>query len=99
MRSLVCTLALMALSSVAVSAQQTQFDILITNGTIIDGSGASRFRGDIAIKDNRIVRVEHGSIRAPQAKRTIDATGLIVAPGFIDLHAHLDPLPQMPAFR
>lgn len=89
-------MAALVLSSAAVSAQQTQFDILITNGTIVDGTGAARFRGDVAIKDNRIVRLERGSIRAPQAKRTIDATGLIVAPGFIDLHAHLDPLPQMP---
>src|SRR6185503_3540097 len=50
----------------------------------------------IAITGDRVVRIERGSIPTGLAKRTIDARGLIVAPGFIDLHAHLDPLPQMP---
>src|SRR4051794_20355804 len=72
------------------------YDLVITNGTIIDGSGASRFRGDVAVTKGQIVRVEHGSIAITGAKRVIDATGLIVAPGFIDLHAHLEPLPDMP---
>src|SRR5262245_4510593 len=71
------------------------YDLLITNGTIIDGTGAPRYRGDIAITGDRVVRVERGSIRA-NAKRTIDATGLIVSPGFIDLHAHLDPIMNLP---
>ena len=71
------------------------YDLLITNGTIIDGTGVPRYRGDIAITGDRVVRVERGSIRA-SAKRTIDATGLIVSPGFIDLHAHLDPIMNLP---
>src|SRR5215475_11360839 len=71
------------------------YDLLITNGTIIDGTGAPRYRGDIAIMGDHVVRVERGSIRA-NAKRTIDATGLIVSPGFIDLHAHLDPIMNLP---
>ena len=77
-------------------ATQGQYDIVIANGTIIDGTGGPRYRGDVAIVGDRIVRIERGSIPAGSAKRTIDARGLIVAPGFIDLHAHLDPLPQMP---
>jgi dihydroorotase/N-acyl-D-amino-acid deacylase len=72
------------------------YDLVITNGTIIDGTGAARFRGDIAITGDRIVRLERGSIPRGSAKRTIDANGLIVSPGFIDLHAHLDPVMQMP---
>jgi N-acyl-D-amino-acid deacylase len=96
MRSLSAFLSAMVLCAPAVAAQQAQFDVLITNGTIVDGTGAPRFRGDIAINDNRVVRIERGSIRDARAKRTIDATGLIVAPGFIDLHAHLEPLPVMP---
>ena len=77
-------------------AGQGQYDLVIANGTIIDGTGAPRYRGDVAIVGDRVVRVERGSLPANSAKRTIDARGLIVAPGFIDLHAHLEPLPQMP---
>jgi dihydroorotase/N-acyl-D-amino-acid deacylase len=77
-------------------ATQGPYDIVIANGTILDGTGGPRYRGDVAIVGDRVVRVERGSIPTGLAKRTIDARGLIVAPGFIDLHAHLDPLPQMP---
>jgi N-acyl-D-amino-acid deacylase len=72
------------------------YDLVIANGTIVDGTGAARFRGDIAITGDRIVRLERGSIPRGSAKRTIDANGLIVSPGFIDLHAHLDPVMQIP---
>jgi dihydroorotase/N-acyl-D-amino-acid deacylase len=78
------------------AAPSAPYDLVIANGTIVDGSGAPRFRGDVAVSNGRIVRVEHGSIPQAGAKRVIDAIGLIVAPGFIDLHAHLDPLPNMP---
>jgi N-acyl-D-amino-acid deacylase len=89
-------LAMILAAAAQLSAQQATYDLVIANGTIIDGTGAPRYRGDVAITGDRIVRVEHGSIPRGLAKRTIDATGLIVAPGFIDLHAHLEPLPQMP---
>jgi len=62
-------------------------DLVIRNGTIVDGSGAARYRGDIGIGDGRIVEI--GRIRSV-AERTIDADGLIVAPGFIDGHTHMD---------
>jgi len=62
-------------------------DLVIRNGTIVDGSGAARYRGDIGIKDGRLVEI--GRIRS-RAERTIDADGLIVAPGFIDGHTHMD---------
>ena len=54
------------LLSSSLSAQQAQFDVVIANGTIVDGTGAARFRGDVAIKDGRVVRIERGSIRAFQ---------------------------------
>ena len=60
-------------------------DLLIRNGTIADGSGAARYRGDVGIEGDRIVEI--GRIRSV-AERTIDADGLIVAPGFIDGHTH-----------
>jgi N-acyl-D-aspartate/D-glutamate deacylase len=62
-------------------------DLLIRNGTIVDGSGAARYRGDIGIEKGVIVEI--GRIRSA-AERAIDADGLIVAPGFIDGHTHMD---------
>src|SRR6185503_14095024 len=95
MRRLISAGLLLA-AALRVPAQAPHYDLLITNGTIIDGTGAARYRGDVAVTQGRVVRVERGSIPRAEATRVIDASGLIVAPGFIDLHAHLEPLPQMP---
>ncbi|HJS55193.1 MAG TPA: D-aminoacylase [Chitinophagaceae bacterium] len=67
---------------------QSQYDVLIINGKIIDGTGNSWFYGDVAVKDGKIVYV--GKTNNAAASKVIDAKGLIVAPGFIDVHAHIE---------
>jgi N-acyl-D-amino-acid deacylase len=66
------------------------FDLLIKNGMVVDGTGFSRYRADVAIKDGRIAEI--GRIGG-RAEKTIDAEGLFVAPGIIDLHTHYDAQP------
>jgi N-acyl-D-amino-acid deacylase len=73
---------------VTLLAQQKNCDILIRNGKIIDGSGNNWYYGDVAVKNGKIVEV--GRQLNFVATKTIDATGLIVAPGFIDVHTHLE---------
>jgi N-acyl-D-amino-acid deacylase len=63
------------------------YDLKITGGTIVDGTRAPRFAGDVGIKDGKVVALGH----APEeADRTVDAAGLIVSPGFVDIHTHYD---------
>jgi len=73
-----------------------RYDLMITGGTVLDGTGAPGFRADVAIRGDRIVRVSREPLPAGSAARVVDASGKIVAPGFIDLHAHLDPLLRLP---
>ena len=63
------------------------YDIVIKNGTVVDGTGAPRFRADVAVADGQIAEV--GTVTA-SATRVIDAADLIVAPGFVDPHTHYD---------
>jgi NitT/TauT family transport system ATP-binding protein len=65
------------------------YDVKITNGTIVDGTGAKRFVGDVAVKDGDIVAVSQSSLDGDAAE-TLDATGLLVTPGFVDIHTHYD---------
>ena len=75
-----------------------EYDLFIRGGTLVDGSGASRKRADIAIKSGKIAAlVDPADSAEVVAQRSIDATGLVVAPGFIDLHSHSDwvaPIPE-----
>ncbi len=63
-------------------------DLIIRGGTVIDGTGKDGVRADVAIDGERIVRV--GDLTGVDAQRSIDATGKLVTPGFVDLHTHLD---------
>jgi N-acyl-D-aspartate/D-glutamate deacylase len=70
------------------------YDLKITGGTVVDGTGAARFRADIGVKDGRIVevrrRIGDDVDLEGEAAETLDATGRIVAPGFVDIHTHYD---------
>ena len=67
------------------------YDLVIKNGMVVDGSGFSRYRADVAIQDGTIVEI--GKLGGAAATATIDADGLYVAPGIIDLHTHYDAQP------
>jgi len=80
-------LALLATPAAHLAAQQ-QVDVLIRGGTLVDGTGAARRRADVGIKGDRIAFVGDAAASRVTAAKTIDATNLIVAPGFIDPHTH-----------
>jgi N-acyl-D-amino-acid deacylase len=84
LRALFCTMLALALASFALAQASSQtYDIVITGGHIIDGTGSPWYSGDIGIRDGKIVAITNLS-GAPR-KRTIDAAGKVVAPGFIDM--------------
>ncbi|MBV1905893.1 MAG: amidohydrolase family protein [Pseudomonadales bacterium] len=70
------------------SQSDVQFDIQIKNGTIVDGQRTPRFQGDVWINDGKIVQI--GGASPGLAEKVIDASGRVVAPGFVDLHTHYD---------
>ena len=74
--------------------QKSNYDVILVNGQIIDGTGSTPIRSDIGIKNGLIERI--GDLSNAKADRVIDAKELIVSPGFIDLHAHLDPIVKLP---
>lgn len=86
-RVLVLVAATMAPAGGA-QAPAVDFDLLITNGRIVNGTGNPWFLADVGIRDGTIVRI--GDLEEQAATRTIDANGLVVAPGFIDMHTHVD---------
>ena len=87
MRKLI--ILLLCISSIAplkLFAQEA--DVLIINGKVLDGTGNSWFYADLAVKDGRIIKI--GTVKNWHSTRTIDASGLVVAPGFIDVHTHIE---------
>src|SRR5262245_27059281 len=86
-----CRLALVWVSAAlvpALSAAEPPYDLVIRGGRIVDGTGNPWFYGDVGIRAGRLVAV--GRIPRHPASRQINAKGLVVAPGFIDMHSHSD---------
>ncbi len=73
-----------------------EWDVLIVGGAVIDGSGGRPYLADIAIVGDRIAEISTVPLDRTLAVRLIDATNLAVSPGFVDLHAHLDPILRLP---
>src|SRR4051812_35827493 len=81
------TVAIVAVAAHTWSAQPAVlFDVIIRHGTIVDGSGGDRYVGDVAISNGSIARI--GDLSREGAAREVDAPGLVVAPGFINIHTH-----------
>ncbi len=93
--SLVAALTIL-LSGRQASTSSAEFDLIVSRGRIVDGTGNPWFEADLAVKDGRIAEI--GRIDSSRAAKTIDAKGLIVAPGFIDVHTHIEGnILEMPA--
>jgi N-acyl-D-amino-acid deacylase len=80
---LVCVILFAAASLLPAQSTNADFDLIITNGHIIDGTGSPWYSGDVGIRDGKIAAI--GNLSAAPRKRTIDAAGKVVAPGFIDM--------------
>jgi len=81
--------------SLVARGQSANYDIVIRNGRIVDGTGAPARRADVAITQGKIAAI--GTLADARAATVIDAAGLVVAPGFIDVHTHADELDEQPA--
>ncbi|KPJ85567.1 MAG: hypothetical protein AMS18_16195 [Gemmatimonas sp. SG8_17] len=93
MRLRVCVVCLLVLTASCARAPGVgpapltgSFDVIIENGRVVDGTGAAWFYGDVGIRGDRIAAiVPRGVLRQARASERIDANGLVVAPGFIDM--------------
>ena len=78
------------------SAAAGDWDVLIRGGTVVDGTGEPGYTADVALRGDRIVRVSREGLDPTGATTVVDATGMVVAPGFVDLHVHLNTLGDHP---
>ncbi len=83
-----CTMLMVILGAFPVSANYSRFDTIITGGKVIDGTENPWYYADVGINNGHITAI--GNLEGAVATRCIDATGMVVAPGFIDIHTHAD---------
>src|SRR5215213_7812876 len=76
------------------AAPEPAYDLVITNARVVDGAGNPWFRADVAIKGGKIARV--GRVAASEGKKVIDARGQVLAPGFVDVHTHVENVYDLP---
>jgi dihydroorotase/N-acyl-D-amino-acid deacylase len=88
LQSVLAVFAIVAASLVWLHGQELSFDLIIRNAHVVDGTGNPWFAGDVGIRGDRIAGV--GRLAGAKARREIDVQGLVVAPGFIDMHTHSD---------
>lgn len=93
---LVVAVVFTALPRAQRQTNNARYDLVIKNARIVDGTGNPWFLGDIAVKDKRIARIGNLGAESQQAARVIDARGLTIAPGFIDVHAHTENIYNLP---
>ena len=85
---LVSIVLLLLITIFQCSVFDSGYDVIIRNGRIVDGTGNPAYRADVGIKNGKIAQI--GRMAAAKAKRIIEADGSIVAPGFVDVHTHVD---------
>jgi N-acyl-D-amino-acid deacylase len=86
--ALLCVCVALVAAGLAQSALPAPFDLLIVNARIVDGSGGAGYTGDIGIRGGRIARI--GRLAGSLAERIVDAGGRVAAPGFVDVHVHVE---------